>query len=116
VNFCISLFNVNPAADGTLQGFGRVKDRIIPPWTVQNYMTSQFEMARQVLNQSFSDDSSFTYMFPQIERRNRRLPWLFGMILLYGSKYGEVYTTGEESPALWCLKVMCPKRVPMSGA
>jgi ribosomal protein S18 acetylase RimI-like enzyme len=51
---------------------------------------------------AFQDDPLMRYAIPGAQQRRRLLPWLMGLNVRYGCRYGEVYTTSEYTgAALW---------------
>jgi len=57
----------------------------------------QMQQASIVLSASFFDYPSFTFYFPDPNRRARYLPWFFQSGLKIALRYGEVYTTSSVS-------------------
>ena len=60
-------------------------------------------MASDVLSASFFDYPMFTFYFPDPKRRTRYLSWYFRNILNCALRYGEVYTTPENSGVIFTL-------------
>src|SRR5262249_2042717 len=55
-----------------------------------------------VLAHAFEDDPPMRYAFPDDDHRRHILPWLIGLNVRYGTRYGEVYATpGYEGAAIW---------------
>src|SRR5262249_15012040 len=55
-----------------------------------------------VLARAFQDDPSMRHAIPDAAQRRRLLPWLIGLNVHYGYRYGEVYATpGFEGVAIW---------------
>ncbi len=63
----------------------------------------QIKMASDVLSVSFFDYPMFTFYFPDPKRRTRYLSWYFRNILNCALRYGEVYTTPENSGVIFTL-------------
>ncbi len=63
----------------------------------------QIKMASDVLSASFFDYPMFTFYFPDPKRRTRYLSWYFRNILNCALRYGEVYTTPENSGVIFTL-------------
>lgn len=56
----------------------------------------------EVLARAFQDDPLMRYAFPDAGQRRQLLPWLIGLNVCYGCRYGEVYATaGYEGAAIW---------------
>ena len=51
------------------------------------------EQAADIQGRAFFDDPAFTFTFPDETSRRAGLPWLMGMGIGYGSRFGEVLTT-----------------------
>ena len=55
-----------------------------------------------VLARAFQDDPLMRYAIPDGDERRRLLPWLIGLNVRYGCRYGAVYVTpGYEGAAVW---------------
>jgi ribosomal protein S18 acetylase RimI-like enzyme len=51
---------------------------------------------------AFQDDPLMRYAMPDARQRRRLLPWLMGLNVRYGCRYGEVFTTPEcTGAAIW---------------
>lgn len=51
---------------------------------------------------AFQDDPLMRYAIPTAQQRRRLLPWLMGLNVRYGCRYGEVYYTSEfTGAAIW---------------
>ncbi len=51
---------------------------------------------------AFADDPLMRYAIPDASQRHRLLPWLTGLNVRYGCRYGEVYTTPDfAGAAVW---------------
>lgn len=51
---------------------------------------------------AFQDDPLMRYAVPNGEQRRRLLPWLMGLNVRYGCRYGEVYATPQyRGAAIW---------------
>jgi ribosomal protein S18 acetylase RimI-like enzyme len=58
--------------------------------------------AGAVLARAFQDDPLMVWAIPDADERRRILPWLIGLNVGYGCRYGEVYATlGYEGIAIW---------------
>jgi ribosomal protein S18 acetylase RimI-like enzyme len=55
-----------------------------------------------VLARAFQDDPLMRYTIPDVAQRRQLLPWLIGLNVRYGCRYGEIYATqGYEGAAIW---------------
>jgi ribosomal protein S18 acetylase RimI-like enzyme len=55
-----------------------------------------------LLAHAFQDDPLMCYAIPDTQQRRRLLPWLMGLNVRYGRRYGEVYCTPEYTgAAIW---------------
>lgn len=55
-----------------------------------------------LLARAFQDDPLMVYAIPDARQRARLLPWLVGLNVRYGCRYGEVYRTRDLSgAAIW---------------
>lgn len=55
-----------------------------------------------MLARAFQDDPLMRYAIPDADERRRLLPWLIGLNVRYGCRYGLVYATpGYEGAAVW---------------
>jgi ribosomal protein S18 acetylase RimI-like enzyme len=55
-----------------------------------------------LLARAFQDDPLMRYAIPDAGQRRALLPWLVGLNVRYGCRYGEVYATaGYEGAAIW---------------
>lgn len=63
----------------------------------------QVDEAGEMLARAFFDDPSKVYLTPSERKRKRILPWLMRVSVLYGRRYGEVYTTPNSvgGAAVW---------------
>ncbi|HEY7339675.1 MAG TPA: GNAT family N-acetyltransferase [Ktedonobacterales bacterium] len=51
---------------------------------------------------AFQDDPLMRYALPDTHKRRQLLPWLIGLNVRYGCRYGEVYCTSEYTgAAIW---------------
>ncbi|HEU5348131.1 MAG TPA: GNAT family N-acetyltransferase [Ktedonobacterales bacterium] len=58
--------------------------------------------AAETLARAFQDDPLMRYVMPDGDERHRLLPWLIGLNVRYGCRYGEVYATrGYTGCAVW---------------
>jgi GNAT superfamily N-acetyltransferase len=64
---------------------------------------THINQATRVLARAFQDDPLFTYFFPSPQKRERKLPITFRMMVLHGTIYGEVYASSPrmEGIAIW---------------
>jgi ribosomal protein S18 acetylase RimI-like enzyme len=63
-------------------------------------MASQKDQASEVLTGAFLDDPLYLQIFPDIDERSRSLRRLFGAVIGYASKYGQVHTTPSLEGAI----------------
>ena len=55
-----------------------------------------------LLARAFQDDPLMRYAIPDAHKRGQLLPWLIGLNVRYGCRYGEVYRTPEYTgAAIW---------------
>jgi GNAT superfamily N-acetyltransferase len=76
--------------------------------------------ATEVLARAFFDDPLFTWVEPDDQRRAQLMPWIMGVGVRYGARFGEVYgTAGELSVAsVWLPpgdSVATPDRLEQAG-
>ena len=59
--------------------------------------------AAEVQGRAFFDDPAFMFTLPDAAARRERLPWLMGVGIGYGERYGEVVTTAGDmlGHAVW---------------
>ena len=62
----------------------------------------QFKRASEVMGRAFQEDPAWKYLVPDDARRLRLLPPFFSIVVRYGLRYGEVYTTSTlQGVACW---------------
>lgn len=72
------------------------------PEAVVRPANSQREQLVQVMSRAFFNDPTFLYISPDERTRLNKLRWFFRMIIRYGTRYGEVYTTPTiDGGAIW---------------
>ena len=59
--------------------------------------------AAEVMSSAFFNYPSFSFYFPDSERRSRYLPWYLGNVLNCALRYGEVYTTPDVAGVAFTL-------------
>jgi ribosomal protein S18 acetylase RimI-like enzyme len=64
---------------------------------------SALDHAASVQARAFFDDPVFTWVFPDVEERRGRLPWLMRVGVSLGMRFGEVHTTRDAmlGHAVW---------------
>jgi ribosomal protein S18 acetylase RimI-like enzyme len=64
---------------------------------------NQIDAAASVLTRAFSSDPLFTYFFPTVEGRTKKLQTYFTVMIRYGLSNGEVVATSNEleAVAIW---------------
>lgn len=72
------------------------------PDAVVRLADSQREKLVQVMSRAFFNDPTFLYISPDEKTRLDKLRWFLHMIIRYGTRYGEVYTTPTpDGGAIW---------------
>lgn len=75
----------------------RIQDPGIP------LLPTQVKQAGALMARAFMQDPFFTFVFPNADRRERILPWLFEKNLRYGLRYGMVFITASLDGIAWWL-------------
>ncbi len=67
----------------------------------------RIKQAATALARAFREDPYYTYILPDVPRRDRMMQWILEGVVRYGLLYGRVYTTpAVEGAAVW----LGPKR------
>jgi GNAT superfamily N-acetyltransferase len=71
--------------------------------TIQRLAEPQIEASGKVLSRAFFDDPVSVHILPDDADRAPRLGWFMALGVLYGHRWGEVYTTGTDvvGNAVW---------------
>lgn len=64
---------------------------------------AQVEQASRLLGRAFQDDPLMVYIVPHADKRRRKLPAFFRVVLRYCLHYGAVYTTESLDGMACCL-------------
>ncbi|NBD36878.1 MAG: GNAT family N-acetyltransferase [Chloroflexi bacterium] len=64
---------------------------------------AQIEPAARLLARAFADEPLWQYFIPDMERRHQKIYYVFRLMVAYGVRYGEGYTTSPdlEGVAVW---------------
>jgi hypothetical protein len=64
---------------------------------------AQTDAGAHLLARAFQQDPLMVYVLPNIQRRRRLLPVLFGIVVRYCLRYGAIYTTSGLGGVVCCL-------------
>lgn len=70
------------------------------PLEIVRLEESQIDEAAAMLARCFGDDALQTYLFPEAEERAAKSAALFGALIRYGMRFGQVWTTPREPKAI----------------